>query len=90
MNFFRFEDPWLLLTLALVPFMFWQERKIVTAIHYSSINTLKAVSSHRSKVIAAIPIILRFTAITLIIIAFARPQEGRKRNEIIEIFSIIA
>ena len=83
MNFFRFEDPWLLLILVFLPIMVWQERRTATAIHYSSLAALKSVHSHRSEVMAAIPTILRFTAITLFVIAFARPQEGRKRTEIL-------
>ena len=83
MIFFRFEDPWLLWMLLFLPIMIWQERTTVTAIHYSSLAALKAVRSHRSQVMAAIPILLRFTAIVLFVVAFARPQEGRKRTEII-------
>lgn len=83
MNFFRFEDPWLLFALLLVPFMIWQKRKTETAIHYSSLDALKAVHSQNSEIIAAIPTILRFTAIIFFIMAFARPQEGSKRTEII-------
>jgi|TARA_B100000953_G_scaffold93392_1_gene76185 Ca-activated chloride channel family protein len=52
-------------------------------INYSSLASLKAVSQHHSKIKAMVPIILRFLAITLFIIAFARPQEGHKRTEIL-------
>ena len=83
MNFFKFEDPWYLLLLFLLPIMAWQERRTVIAIHYSSLATLKLVHSHRSEIMAAIPTILRFMAIALFIIAFARPQEGLKRTEIL-------
>ena len=83
MNFFRFEDPWLLLTLLFLPIMVWQERRTVTAVHYSSLAALNTVRPHRSQVMAAIPTALRFMAIALFIVAFARPQEGRKRTEIL-------
>lgn len=83
MIFFRFEDPWLLLILFFLPIMVWQERRTVTAVHYSSLAALKVVRSHRSKVIAAIPTFLRVMAMTLFIMAFARPQEGHKRTEIL-------
>jgi Ca-activated chloride channel family protein len=63
--------------------MIWQERRTVTAVHYSSLTALKVVRSHRSEVMAAIPAVLRFIAITLFIVAFARPQEGRKKTEIL-------
>ena len=83
MTFFRFEDPWLLLILLSLPILILRERTIVSVINYSSLASLKAVSQHHSKIKAMAPIILRFLAITLFIIAFARPQEGHKRTEIL-------
>jgi len=83
MTFFRFEDPWLLLILLSLPILILRERTIASAINYSSLASLKAVSQHHSKIKAMIPIVLRFIAITLFIIAFARPQEGHKRTEIL-------
>ena len=83
MPFFRFEDPWLLLILLSLPILILRERTIASVINYSSLASLKAVSQHHSKIKAMVPIILRFLAITLFIIAFARPQEGHKRTEIL-------
>ena len=83
MTFLRFEDPWLLLTLLLVPVLILRERTIASAINYSSLASLKALSQHRSKIKAIASTALKFIAITLFIIAFARPQEGRKRTEIL-------
>ena len=83
MTFFRFEDPWLLLILLSLPILILRERTIASVINYSSLASLKAVSQHHSKIKAMAPIILRFLAITLFIIAFARPQEGHKRTEIL-------
>ena len=83
MTFFRFEDPWLLLILLSLPILILRERTIASVINYSSLASLKAVSQHHSKIKAMAPIILRFIAITLFIIAFARPQEGHKRTEIL-------
>jgi len=83
MTFFRFEDPWLLLMLLSLPVLILRERTIASVINYSSLASLKAVSRQHSKVKAMAPIILRFLAITLFIIAFARPQEGHKRTEIL-------
>ena len=83
MTFFRFEDPWLLLMLLSLPILILRERTIASVINYSSLASLKAVSQHHSKIKAMVPIILRFIAITLFIIAFARPQEGHKRTEIL-------
>ena len=83
MTFFRFEDPWLLLILLSLPILILRERTIASVINYSSLASLKAVSRQHSKVKAMVPIILKFLAITLFIIAFARPQEGLKRTEIL-------
>ena len=83
MTFFRFEDPWLLLILLSLPILILRERTIASVINYSSLASLKAVSQHHSKIKAMVPIILRCLAITLFIIAFARPQEGHKRTEIL-------
>ena len=83
MTFFRFEDPWLLLILLSLPILILRERTIASVINYSSLASLKAVSQHHSKIKAMVPIFLRFIAITLFIIAFARPQEGYKRTEIL-------
>ena len=83
MTFFRFEDPWLLLTLVLIPILIIRERSIANTIDYSSLSSLKAVNQHRYKVLILTPTILKFIAITLFIIAFARPQEGSKRTEIL-------
>ena len=81
MTFLRFQDPWLLLILLLVPALILRERTIASAINYSSLASLKALSQHRSKIKAMTSTVLKFIAITLFIIAFARPQEGRKRTE---------
>ena len=83
MTFFRFEDPWLLLILLSLPILILRERTIASVINYSSLASLKAVSQHHSKIKSMVPIVLRFIAITLFIIAFARPQEGHKRTEIL-------
>ena len=83
MTFFRFEDPWLLLTLVLIPILIIRERSIANTIDYSSLSSLKAVNQYHYKVLALTPTILKFIAITLFIIAFARPQEGSKRTKIL-------
>ncbi len=83
MTFLRFEDPWLLLILLLSPILVWRERRSVNAILYSSIIPLKEAGFDRSEILEVIPTILRFLAIALFIIAFARPQQGHKKTEII-------
>ena len=83
MTFFRFEDPWFLLLLLLFPILVMRERKITNTINYSSLASLKLASQHSSKIKAFVPIVLIYVAIVLFIIGLARPQEGRKRTEIL-------
>lgn len=83
MIFFRFEDPWLLLLLLLLALLSLRAVRAVPAIHYSSVDIVKVSGAHRANILDAIPAILRFLAMALFIIAFARPQEGHKRTEII-------
>jgi Ca-activated chloride channel family protein len=84
MTHFRFESPWLLLFLVLIPWaMFLSKRKRFGTIQYSSIEMLKELRPSRINILEVAPIILRGLAIALIVLAFARPQEGRKRTEIV-------
>ncbi len=84
MTFFRFEDPWILIFLLLIPALALSgktQRQAV--IHYSSIATLKALRPSRVDLIAAVPMVLRLAAIGFLVIALARPQMGHKSTEII-------
>ena len=83
MIFFRFEDPWLLLLLLLLALLSLRAVRAVPAIHYSSVDIVKVSGTHRARILDAIPAVLRFLAMALFIIAFARPQEGQRRTEII-------
>lgn len=53
------------------------------SLNYSAIARLKALRPARVNVLEGMPVILRCLAIALIVLAFARPQEGRKRTEIV-------
>ncbi len=84
MTYFQFDSPWLLLFLAMIPWVaYLSRRKRKGTLHYSSIDRLKALRPARVDLLEAFPIILRCLAIALIVLAFARPQEGRKKTEII-------
>ncbi|NIQ00138.1 MAG: aerotolerance regulator BatA, partial [Nitrospinaceae bacterium] len=85
MNFFRFEDPWLLVLLALLPYLAWRARAPRTAavLHFSSLDTLKTVRPPHTDWLAAIPWILRTLGMGLLILALARPQEGHTLREIV-------
>ena len=82
MTFFRFEDPWLLLLITLLPIAVVLTRKNAV-ISYSSINRLKTLRSGRMQLISAIPNFLKALAFSLLIIALARPQEGHKRSQVL-------
>ncbi len=82
MNFFRFEDPWFLIFFLIIPYLLWK-RKEQLAISYSSLEILQNIRAIQVGFLSAIPLALRIFAISLFIIALARPQEGYKRTEIL-------
>lgn len=84
MSFFQFQDPWFLLLLLTLPLLALQNKREAT-LHYSSINDLKALRPSRVELFAKIPLILRVLALSLFILALARPQEGQKSTEILSI-----
>jgi Ca-activated chloride channel homolog len=85
MNFFQFQDPWLLLFLLGLPLLSFQRKKSVAAIHFSSIITLQALRPSRVDLYAGLPAMIRFLALALLIVALARPQEGHKSTEILSV-----
>ncbi|MEC9018884.1 MAG: VWA domain-containing protein [Nitrospinota bacterium] len=86
MSFFRFEDPWLLLFLLMVPFLAIRGKgKLQATISYSSIDTLQAIRSARVEMLSILPLVLRMIGISLLVLALARPQEGHKSTEILSV-----
>jgi len=84
MTIFRFEDPWLLLLVILLPLVAVIARSDREAVmSYSSISRLKAVRPGRMAFISKIPNFLKALGFVLLIIALARPQEGHKRSLIL-------
>ena len=84
MTYFRFQDPLWFLLLGLIPwlaYLYWKNPG--GTIHYSSLSTLRMLRPRRVDFLVAIPIILRCLAIALLVVALARPQEGRKSTEIL-------
>ena len=82
MNFFRFEDPWFLILFLIIPYLVWKRKEQLT-ISYSSLEILQNIRAIQVGFLSTIPLVLRLFAITLFIIALARPQEGYKRTEIL-------
>ena len=83
MSFFRFEDPWFLILLLSLPLLALREKRTTNTINYSSIASLKIINKYQTKIKSVLPVVIKFVAISLFIIALARPQEGHKRTEII-------
>ena len=82
MKFFRFEDPWFLILFLIIPYLLWK-RKEQGTISYSSLEILQNIRAIQVGILSTIPLVLRLFAISLFIIALARPQEGHKRTEIL-------
>jgi len=80
----RFEDPWILFLLALIPLIIYYYYKGCghTKIRFSSIHNLKKLKKSKSLYARHILIILRGLAIALVIVAMARPQAGNKQTQI--------
>ncbi|MFQ5715920.1 MAG: VWA domain-containing protein [Nitrospinales bacterium] len=86
MQYFRFEDPWLLLFLLAIPLLLsLNKSKRNAVIRYSSIKILKNIRAPGMKVLENIPLILRCLAIALIVMGLARPQTGRHTREILSV-----
>ena len=82
MKFFRFEDPWFLILFLIIPYLVWK-RKEQGTISYSSLEILQNIRAIQVGFLSTIPLVLRLFAISLFIMALARPQEGQKRTEIL-------
>jgi Ca-activated chloride channel homolog len=84
MTYFQFQDPWVFLLLGIIPLLIYRTLKNRPAtLHFSSLDSLKALHSKGMDFLAATPLILRCLAIALLVTALARPQEGRKSTEIL-------
>jgi Ca-activated chloride channel family protein len=73
-----FAYPWILYTMIIVPLMimwyFWKGFKRQPSVKYSSLGFLKGFSPTIKERLRHLPFILRVLAVTLFIIALARPQ----------------
>ncbi len=76
----RFESPWTLLILLLIPAaMYWRSRVRGAAITFSSTEHAAQSGISLRQRFMALPAILRTCAMILLVIALARPQQGRER-----------
>lgn len=74
----RFEDPWVLVLMAVIPFMIWYgwKRSGSAHIHFSSLHVLSRIRQPVSVLLRSLMPVLRCVAAILIILALARPQSG--------------
>lgn len=81
----RFEDPWMLSFLLVVPLLILVHfmRKRETALLFSSLKIMKELRQTGSVAARRILIILRVAALVLLILALARPQSGTTNTEVL-------
>lgn len=84
----RFASPWVLILIPLIVPAFLFLRSRGSAIHFSSLSRLKYLKgvTELGRMTARwklwLPLVLRAMVIALVIMALARPQEGRKETEV--------
>jgi len=81
----RFEDPWLLFFLIIIPILLVYQWKGVgkSRVRFSSLDTLKKLKRSTSLLMSYVLVLLRCLALVLLIIALARPQSGTKASEVL-------
>lgn len=81
----RFENPWLLAFLIIIPLMMLYQWKGLgrSRIKFSSLDTLKRLRKPPSVFLRHILLTLRCLAIALLVMALARPQSGTRVKEIL-------
>ena len=81
----RFEDPWLLFFLIIIPVLLFYQWKGAgkSRVRFSSLDTLKQLNRSASLLMNYVLVLLRCLALVLLIIALARPQSGTKASEVL-------
>jgi Ca-activated chloride channel family protein len=81
---FRFADPWMLLTLILIPLWIWvgSSKRFRTFLHFPSGTQLKALPSSWAKKLTPVSGILSTLGLILLIVALARPQTGLHERQV--------
>ena len=83
---FRFEDPWVLGLLALIPLVFWLRARASRrsgALRFSAVDTVRTVGEGTGRWLPRVPGLLRVLALVAIIVALARPQTGSTSESIL-------
>ncbi|NOX88599.1 MAG: VWA domain-containing protein [Calditrichaeota bacterium] len=83
---FRFADPYYLIFLLILPVMVWWyfrgRARATGKIIYSDVNLVKSITPSLKQRLRPFLFALRLLAVTVIIVALARPQSGSKEEEI--------
>ena len=79
-----FAYPWVFALLVLLPALYWRSsRKRVRAVKYSDSRFLRSIAGKGKARWRGLPLVLWYTALTLIIVALARPQERDVEQEVV-------
>ena len=76
---FRFEDPWVLLLLALVPLTYWlrgRGARRTGALRFSALDTVRQTGTGIRTWLPRVPVMLGAAGVITVIVALARPQTG--------------
>ncbi len=77
---FRFEDPWFLGLLLLLPLLHWTRRRWANrrsgALRFSALETVRDTGEGASRWRRQVPWLLRILALVALVVAMARPQTG--------------
>ncbi len=81
---FRFEHPWFLLLLLILPVWGWvgQTRRLRTRYHYPSLQSLRRLPKTWAQRLHPLPAVLGAIGLTLLIVALARPQTGLQERRV--------
>ena len=76
---FRFEDPWVLALLAIVPLTYWLRGRgahRTGALRFSALDTIRETGVGISRWLPRVPSFLGAVGVVAVIVALARPQTG--------------
>ena len=76
---FRFEDPWVLGLLAIVPLTYWlgaRGERRTGALRFSALDMARQAGNGSSVWLPRVPALLGAVGVTAVIVALARPQTG--------------
>jgi Ca-activated chloride channel family protein len=82
----RLAYPWLLLALGLIPalvYLYLKQRPRTPTVRFSQVEPLARLGSSLRARLAETPFVLRMLALTLALVALARPQAGARGEDVI-------